>query len=61
MVAHSCHLHAIRLTARIWGIVVRQYLSSTVTSGTRGAGKRDNLLRTSKVALPSHLHYLLPS
>ena len=60
-IAHSCHLHAIRLTARIWGTVVRQYLSSTMTSGTRGSAKRDNLLRTSKLTLPSHLHTLLPS
>lgn len=56
--AHSCHLHSIRLAARIWGIVVRHYLSSTRTFGARGTEKRDALLRTSKLTLPPHLHYL---
>jgi hypothetical protein len=57
--AHSCHSHAIRLTGRIWGIVVRQYTAATSPSKAHTKSDRDALLRNSQLALPPHLHYLL--
>jgi hypothetical protein len=59
--AHSCYLYAIRLAARIWGAVIRHYLSATSKPGAsaRGTVNRDALLRASNLRLPPHLHYLL--
>ena len=51
----------LQLAARIWGIVVRHYLSSTMTFGARGSAKRDDQLHTSKLAFTPQLHYLLLS
>jgi hypothetical protein len=47
---HSCHTSAIRLAARIWGLVVRDYLSSTGKPGSRRPANRDSLLRASKLS-----------
>jgi hypothetical protein len=57
--AHSCHSHAIRLTARIWGTVVRHYIAATSPSKAPTKSDREALLRNSQLALPPHLHYLL--
>jgi hypothetical protein len=56
--AHSCHTSAIRLAARIGGLVVRDYLSSTRKPSFRPAN-RDSLLRASNLTLPPHLQFLL--
>jgi hypothetical protein len=57
--AHSCHLYSIRLTGRIWGIVVRHYLTETSLTRVRGCLDRDSLLRKAHLAFPTHLQYLL--
>ena len=56
---HSCHTSAIRLAARIWGLVVRDYLSLTRKPGSSRPANRDSLLRASKLSLPPHLQFLL--
>ena len=57
--AHFCHSHAIRFTGHIWGIVVRHYIAATSPSKAHTNSDRDALLRSSQLALPPHLHYLL--
>jgi hypothetical protein len=55
-IAQACHSSAIRLAARIWGIIVRHY------SEAKGGPKRRNkesVLQNSNLSLPGHLNYLL--
>ena len=55
--AHSFHIHAIRLAARIWGMVIRHHTSTTSNGSSEKT--RESLLRGSHLSLPPHLHYLL--
>ena len=58
-IACSCHLHAIRLAARIWGSVLRHHLSSSSKPVARGPSTRESLLHDGHLTLPPHLTYLL--
>ena len=56
---NSCHLSAIRLTARIWGAVLRHYISTT--SQRKPKRSLEEVLQASNLHLPSHLNHILRS
>ncbi|KAN0126468.1 hypothetical protein V8E52_000108 [Russula decolorans] len=58
-IAHSCHRHAIRLAARIWGSVIRHHLSSSSKPVARRTSTRESVLCDAHLTLPPHLEYLL--
>jgi hypothetical protein len=56
---NSCHLSAIRLTARIWGAVLRHYISTT--SQRKPKRSLEEVSQASNLHLPSHLNHILRS
>jgi len=58
-VAQSCHTHAIRLAARIWGFIIRHHLSASSKPVPKRSLSSAALLQQSNLSLPAHLRYLL--
>jgi hypothetical protein len=58
-IAHSCHLHAIRLAAWIWGSVLQHHLSSSLQPLPDDHPQvLITLLHNAHLTLPPHLTYL---
>ena len=58
-IAQSCHIHSIRLAARIWGHIIQHHRSASSKPVPKRSLSSTALLQQANLSLPPHLHYLL--